>query len=149
MNGVLSLIVFSLVVDLDVNCVGYTFGVQDWQERNSEEDGDEAIHHDHEHILELEHEVTHSVTLEKDHWEDQWKSEDTDGEEGIGHSTIDLVVASRVLQFDDVHSSDGIDVGPDVLVSVDEHGNQETEKKDLEYVNEDQDEDLSLGLFVL
>ncbi len=78
--------------------------------------------------MHLEDEVVESLTLENDNWNNKWKHDDADWEEGNGDSSIKLIVTVGVLQLDDIHSSECIKVGPNKLVSVDEHGNQETEK---------------------
>ena len=99
--------------------------------------------------MHLEDEIVKSFTLENDNWNDKWKHNNADWEEGNCYSSIKLIVTVGVLQLDDVHSSECIEVGPHKLVSVDEHGNQETEKKHIEDEHEKCDENLALWELIL
>jgi hypothetical protein len=94
--------------------------------------------------LDLQDEVIESLALEDDYWDDEWKHDDTNGEESDGYSSVKFVVAVGVLQLDDVHSSECLKVGPYKLVSVDEHGNQEAQKEHIENEYEKSDKDFSL-----
>ena len=148
-KGILAFEGLALVVQWNVDRVDDAFYVEQWEKRNWEDCCNEAIHQDHEGILDFEEEVTHSFALKHNHWDEEWQSDQTNGEEGCGDSSIGVVVALRVLELDDLHSSDGIDVLPHVLVPVDEHCHQEAEQQNLEDVNEDGDESLTLWFFVV
>lgn len=99
--------------------------------------------------MDLQDEIVKSFTLENYNWNDEWQHDDTDWKEGDCHSSVKFVITVRVLQLDDVHSSQGFEVVPDKLVSVDEHGDQETEEHDVEDEHKQRNEDLSLWELVL
>ena len=94
--------------------------------------------------MKLQYKVVQSFTLESDHSRDEWEQDDTDGEEGNCDGGVGLVITSAILQFDDVHSSEGIQVSVHKLVSVDEHGDEEGQEQNVEYEHEQGDENGTL-----
>ena len=140
----LTSIIFSLVVEENVNSIHNQLHVEQWNDWQRDDSTQKAVHQNHKGVLHLQDEVIESFTGEDDHWNDKWKHDDTYWEESDGHSTIKLVITVRVLQFDDVHSSNSIKVGPYRLVSVDEHGNQKAEKQDVENEYKQRNENLTL-----
>jgi len=99
--------------------------------------------------LEFQEEVVEALALEPDHGQHEGQQNDVDGEEGDGHSSDHSVVARAVLQLNDVHSTEGVDVLVNVAVPVDEHRDQEAQKENVEQVGEGSDVDLALRVSVL
>ena len=87
----------SLVVHHDVGSVDHALGVQDWDHRDRDDDCKQAVHDDHESILNLQDEVVESLAFEKDYGKDEWKHYDADGEESDCDAPEELVVAAAVL----------------------------------------------------
>lgn len=99
--------------------------------------------------MNLQNEIIESFTLENYDWNDKWKHNDTDREESNGNSTIKFIIAVGILQFDDVHPSESIKVGPNKFVFVDEHGNQETEEQNVEDEHKQRNKNLSCWELIL
>ena len=99
--------------------------------------------------MDLQNEIIESFTLENYNRDNEWKHDDTDREESDGHSSVEIIITVCVLQLDDIHSSDGFEVVPDKLVSIDEHCNQKAEKHNVEDKYKQGDENLSFRERVL
>lgn len=145
----LTFVVLSLVVEVNENGIHNQLQIQNWNDWKGNQESQKAVHQNHEGILDLQNEIVKSFTLEHYNRNDEWEHDDTDWEESDGHSSVKFVITVGVLQLDDVHSSESFKVVPDELVSVDEHGDQETEEHDVEDENEQRDENLTLWELVL
>ena len=99
--------------------------------------------------MNFEDEVTQSFTFSKNNWNNEWQNTNTDWEECNCDTTCKFIKTRTVFKSDNVHSSDGIEILVNKLVTVDEHGNQEAEQKDVEDVNKHRDEDLTLWIGIV
>ena len=128
----LSFVILSLIVELNENGIGDQLEIQHWNDWNRNQGSQKTIHQNHESILNLQNEIIKSFTLENYNWNYKWKHDDTDWKEGNGDTSVQLIIAIGIFQFDNVHSSEGIKISPDKLVSVNEHSNQEAKKQHIE-----------------
>lgn len=94
--------------------------------------------------MDLQDEVIESLRLEDDNRDDEWQHDDAVWEECNSNASKEAVVAAAVLQLDYILPSQSVQVLPNELVLIDEHSHQEAEKQDVEDVNEDCDESLTL-----
>jgi len=145
----LTFIVLSLVVEVNENGIHNQFQVKNWDDWKGNQESQEAVHQNHKGVLDLQNEIVKSFTLENYNWDDEWKHDDTDREESDGHSSVKFVITVRVLQLDDVHSSQGFEVVPDKFVSVNEHGNQKAQEHYVEDEYKQRNENLSLWELIL
>jgi len=93
--------------------------------------------------LHFEDEVVEPLAFGQYHCWDKRKENHADWEESDRNTSDDLVKTRAVLQLDDVHSAQSIEVLEYDLVSVDEHGDQEAQEQDVENVYEEGYEDLA------
>lgn len=145
----MAFVILALVVHENVNSIEDGLHVQQWEDWDGEDNSNTTVEQDHQSVLDLENKVTQSFTLGKHNWNDEWQDTDTDGEECDCDTTCKFIKTGTILKSDDVHSSDGIKILVDKLVTVDEHGNQETQQQDVENVHEHSDEDLTLWVRIV
>lgn len=121
----MSFVILFSVVESDEKGVHDNFDVENRAERNNEQSREDAIHDHHETILQLQKEITGSGASEEEDEGNEWEHQDVDGEECESDTTDVLIKCNTILKLDNVESPVGIEISPDLLVFVDEHGGQE------------------------
>jgi hypothetical protein len=125
LNNVLSFILLSVVHNSDKYGVGDHLKIKKWNNRNNQDASNNAVKYNHDDILEFKKEVTGSCTSKDCNGWNKRQHEDVDWEESDCNGSKELVIGNTILQSDDVESSVGLKVLPDLLVFIDEHSCEE------------------------
>ena len=135
-DDILAFVVFSVVSKCNENAVSDHLQIKQWDDWNNHNASQDAIKDDHDHILQLEKEITGSSTSQHCNWWDEWQHQNVDWEESDGNCTQEFVISNAVLQSDDIKSSVCLKILPNLFVFVDEHGGKEGHEEHFENVHE-------------